>query len=62
MPIWGYKSIKVDRDIILNANASDYEKCIREIINKLLKLKREDKIDIKLHITVVPPSSMEYFF
>ena len=39
-----------DRDIILNANASDYEKCIREIINKLLKLKREDKIDIKLHI------------
>jgi hypothetical protein len=39
-----------DRDIILNANANDYEKCIREIINKLLKLKREDKIDIKLHI------------
>ena len=44
-----YKLI-FERDIEINASASDYKKCITEIINKLLKLKREDKINIRLHI------------
>ena len=39
-----------EKEVEINQSTSDYEKCITEIINKLLELKSNDEINIRLYI------------
>ena len=44
-----YKII-FEKEVEINRSTSDYEKCITEIINKLLELKSKDELNIRLYI------------
>ena len=44
-----YKII-FEKEVVINRSTRDYEKCITEIINKLLELKSKDELNIRLYI------------